>query len=219
MLCYNWTSYHCTLQCSFLSRSSTSWKVSRKSWSLSAPSGRSSSRSLHSVLWVRCLAAPLAVHCWLSAGGFLSPEHKSRGWATAWANPRAAAAARQGSCFSIHTQRATGETNVLGNKAVLRFINADSGFHKWKQTSWPVCLCHMALSWWWTLLWETYSPSQWEPGEWERTSLHLSEEKGWGLGRGHQRNRKVPASKKITHSSPNSERKDNTMAIFAKVTM
>lgn len=58
------------------------------------------------------------------------------------------------------------------------------------------------LSWWWTSLWETYSLNQWEPGEWEKTSLHLSEEKGGGLGRrrSHQRNRKVPASKKITHS-------------------
>lgn len=58
------------------------------------------------------------------------------------------------------------------------------------------------LSWWWTSLWETNSLNQWEPGEWEKTSLHLSEEKGRGLGRGrgHQRNRKVPDSKKITHS-------------------
>lgn len=125
---------------------------------------------------------------------------QSRGWATGWANPSAAAAARQFAFLHSQTE-SRGETNVLGNKAVLAFINSGSEFHKWEQTSWPACLCHMVLSWRWTLLWETYSLNQWEPGEWEKTSLHLSEEKGWGLGRGHQRYKKYQLQRKLVSST------------------
>lgn len=130
---------------SFLSRFSTSWEVSRKSSSLSASSGRSGPCSLHSMLWVRLFAAPLAAQCWLSAGGFLSPVHRGKGWATGWANPTAAAAAaaaRQDSHFSFHREQAISKTNVLGNQTVLGFINPGSQFHKWKQILASLALPH-----------------------------------------------------------------------------
>lgn len=183
---------------SFLSRSSTSWKVSRKSSSLSAPSGRSGPCSLHSMLWVRLYTAPLAVHCWLSAGGFLSPVHRSRGRATGRGAQVLLLLQPDGARISPSTDsEPSGRQTCWETKQGWLSLTLT---HKWKQTSWPAWLCHMVLSRGWTLLWETDSLNQWEPGEWEKTSLHLSAEKGWGLGRGHQRNRKVPASKKITHS-------------------